>query len=190
MVSAKLNKLKQTLRDNWGVFLFILAPFICIFLYLSMYEVDKKYNTLNHPTPTNIEQKLDINRPNAEALSKEIVYVEKPVYITKVVAENQEEALKKVQDSYDKQEFPPLAYENTDRTLIAPKSEYEVGVYKVNLYRNWEIGTGIGVHDKDFYIPLSIKRNYDRSHSVEAEIHYDPNETKIDGYELKYNIHF
>lgn len=185
MVSGKLNKVKQTLRDNWGVFLFLflLAFFLCFKTYEAEY-------VLKNPTPTNIEQKLDINKQNAEALSKEIVYVEKPVYITKVVAENQEEALEKVQEAYDKQEFPPLAYENTDRTLIAPKSEYEVGVYKVNLYRNWEIGTGIGVHDKDFYIPLSIKRNYDRSHSVEAEIHYDPNETKIDGYELKYNIHF
>lgn len=185
MVSAKLNKLKQTLRDNWGVFLFIFL-LGCI-LVTKAYEAEY---VLKNPTPTNIEQKLDINRPNAEALSKEIVYVEKPVYITKVVAENQEEALKKVQDSYDKQEFPPLAYENTDRTLIAPKSEYEVGVYKVNLYRDWEVGTGIGVHDKDFYIPISITRNYDRSHSVTAEIHYDPNDTKINGYEVKYNIHF
>lgn len=185
MVSAKLDKLKQTLRDNWGVFLFL--SLLAFFLCLKTYEAEY---VLKNPTPTNIEQKLDINKQNAEALSKEIVYVEKPVYITKVGAETQEEALDKVQEAYDNKEFPQSAYEDTDRTLIAPKSEYEVGVYKVNLYRDWEVGTGIGVHDKDFYIPLSIKRNYDRSHSVEAEIHYDPNETKIDGYELKYNIHF
>ena len=188
MVSAKLDKLKQTLRDNWGVFLFIFI--LAWLLFVKEWDTCEERYALNNPTPTNIEQKLDINRPNAEALSKEIVYVEKPVYITKVVAENQEEALEKVQDSYDKKEFPPLAYENTDRTLIAPKSEYEVGVYKVNLYRDWEVGTGIGVHDKDFYIPISITRNYDRRHSVTAEVHYDPNDTKINGYEIKYNIHF
>ena len=189
MVSAKLNKLKQTLRDNWGVFLFILA--VCVFtsLFYTFHKIAEK-DTLKNPTPINIEQKLDINKQNAEALSKEIVYVEKPVYITKVVAETQEEALDKVQEAYDNKEFPPLTYENTDRTLIAPKSEYEVGVYKVNLYRDWEVGTGIGVHDKDFYIPLSVTRNYDRSHSVTAEVHYDPNDTKINGYEIKYNIHF
>lgn len=191
MVSAKLKQIRKTLLNHRGVFYFFLIVLVSVALYLTFRDSDSRIVTEDVlKSTTEIQQTLDVNRPNAEALRTEVVKVKKPIYITKVKADTQKEALKKTQELYDNKQMPSYVYKEPDRTVIATKDDYEVGVYQVNLYRNWEIGTGIGVHDKDFYIPLSIKRNYDRSHSVEAEIHYDPNETKIDGYELKYNIHF
>lgn len=37
--------------------------------------------------------------------------------------------------------------------------------------RNWEVGVGVGVsHDRDFYVPLSVQRNYNYDRALEFQI--------------------
>ncbi|SMD07348.1 hypothetical protein [Sporomusa malonica] len=57
--------------------------------------------------------------------------------------------------------MPPLALEKTDRTVVVPNTEkmheakWDVGVFKVNNYRNWEWSAGYGWHNKDWYADIS-----------------------------------
>lgn len=39
----------------------------------------------------------------------------------------------------------------------------------------WEAGVGVGVHDNDVYIPVSLQRNYKQDKAVEVEVHLDTN---------------
>lgn len=191
MVSAKLKQIRETLLKSRGVFYFFLVVLVFVSLYLTFRDSNSRIVTEDTlQSTTEIQQTLEVNRPNAEALRKEISKANKPVYTTKVKADTPKEALEKVQELYDNKQMPSYVYTEPDRTVIATKDDYEVGVYQINLYRNWEVGVGAGVHDKDFYIPVSVTRNYSRSHSVEAELHYDPNDAEINGYEIKYNIKF
>lgn len=42
------------------------------------------------------------------------------------------------------------------------------------LVPKWEIGIGVGTHDGDTYIPVSIQRDYKVDKAVRLEIHLDP----------------
>jgi hypothetical protein len=42
---------------------------------------------------------------------------------------------------------------------------------------NWEISTGIGVHDGDTYVPLGIQRNYKSNKALRVTIHFDPKDS-------------
>lgn len=71
---------------------------------------------------------------------------------------------------------------NTVATLEQDKAKHE---YK----KNWEIGTGIGVHNDDFYIPMELQRNYKSNTAIAIELHVDIS-GGINGYELKYKKMF
>lgn len=91
--------------------------------------------------------------------------------------------------------MPPEALKQTDKTIIVEneketKDGVKVGVYKINTYRNWEIGMGVGRHEGDTYIPLSIQRNYDKAHSVALEAHFSVDRGEFNGAEIQYKIHF
>nr|DAN67033.1 MAG TPA: hypothetical protein [Caudoviricetes sp.] len=96
--------------------------------------------------------------------------------------------------------LPPLALKDTDKTLIAPSADnrkpnadgtVNLDVYKINTYRNWELGIGAGVERGNVYIPISLQRNYSRKHSVEAELHLSPEKNMTPtGAELRWKIHF
>lgn len=85
--------------------------------------------------------------------------------------------------------LPPLALEKTDRTVVVPnenktpQANYDVGVFKVNNYRNWEWSTGYGQHGGDRYIPVEVQRNYSKDAAVSYEQHFGG---KQSGYEVKY----
>ena len=89
--------------------------------------------------------------------------------------------------------LPKEALAKTDATIVAAQPENKdvpVGVYKINNYRNWELGVGMGIHDGKTYIPVSLQRNYSKNHSVAVELHYDLKDNKVNGGEVQWKVHF
>ncbi len=89
--------------------------------------------------------------------------------------------------------LPAMALEKTDRTTVVPQEvtqkdgskDWRVDVLKVNLYRNWEWGIGVGRHGGDTYYPISVQRNFSKDRALEAEYHAGG---KQEGGEVKYKI--
>lgn len=89
--------------------------------------------------------------------------------------------------------LPSMALEKTDRTAVVPQEvtkkdgtkEWQVGLYKINNYKNWEWGGGIGWHGGDTYYPISVQRNFSKDRALEAEYHAGG---KQEGGEVKYKI--
>lgn len=89
--------------------------------------------------------------------------------------------------------LPAEALEKTDKTIVSEQpenQEYEVGVYKINTYRNWGIGLGVGNMDGKTYIPIAIERQYSRDKSIEFQVNYDVSRSKIDGGQIVHKWHF
>lgn len=62
---------------------------------------------------------------------------------------------------------------------------------KQEFKKNWEIGTGVGVHNSETYIPIELQRNYATDKAIAAEVHLDfPEVTKITGWEVKHKWKF
>lgn len=211
MVSAKLmlNKIKAIFQSYWKVAIFIL---ICVCLMISLFKIqqlqkniDTKDNEIHNMTQEHtqdinaLQNELNINKQNAEDIKEklqeaqnatrkpDVVYIEsssKPNEIIHVI----EEKLVKNDPT-----LPPEALEKTDKTVVTEQKDntkVPIGIYKINTFRPWEFGVGMGVHEDDYYIPFSVQRNYSKGHSIEAELHFDPKDTDINGGEIKYNIHF
>ena len=92
--------------------------------------------------------------------------------------------------------LPEQALEKSDRTVVVQNtnktsvSNYDVGVFKVNNYRNWEWSIGYGVEDGSKYVPISLQRNYSKDKALEAEMHVVPGDLakgkiKTSGWEVK-----
>lgn len=89
--------------------------------------------------------------------------------------------------------LPSMALEKTDRTAVVPQEvtkkdgtkEWQVGLYKINNYKNWEWGGGVGWHGGDTYYPLSLQRNFNKDRALEAEYHVGG---KKEGGEVKYIV--
>lgn len=76
----------------------------------------------------------------------------------------------------------------TDRTLVVAQpsnQQYQVGVYKINTYRNWEWSIGIGVHSGNVYMPIGLQRNYSKDAAVATEVHFGPGGV-VNGGAVKY----
>ena len=100
-----------------------------------------------------------------------------------------------VAEKIDKKDptLPPEAIKKTDKTVITETKTDEgakVDVYKINTYRNWELGMGMGRHDGDNYAVVSIQRNYDKVHSVAVEAHYSVDKGQFNGAEVQWKVHF
>jgi hypothetical protein len=59
----------------------------------------------------------------------------------------------------------------------------------------WELSTGIGVHDKDVYVPLELQKNYKINRALSAEVHLDAEklvqgQLKVTGGEVKHTWKF
>ena len=91
--------------------------------------------------------------------------------------------------------LPPAAIKKTDKTVVVESKDEETGgakvdVYKINTYRDWELGVGVGRHDGDNYGVVSIQRNYDKAHSVAVEGHWSLNQNRFNGAEVQWKVHF
>lgn len=54
----------------------------------------------------------------------------------------------------------------------------------------WELGVGLGRHEGDTYIPVSVQRNYTYNKAVQLELHIDPSDQKVTGVELQHKWRF
>ena len=62
-----------------------------------------------------------------------------------------------------------------DLTPIYSKAKEEaIKEAKTTYKKNYEVGTGIGVHDGSYYIPVEIQRNYKAGRGVSLELHLEP----------------
>ena len=141
-----------------------------------------------------LENELKISKQNAELLAKAVAEAKagqrQPEVRYIVQAPTVQAAAEKVSDQINKQDktLPPLALEKTDRTLVTvneqktPQTNWDVGVFKVNNYRNWEWSTGYGQHGGDKYVPVEIQRNYSKDAALSYEHHFGGQS----GWEVKY----
>lgn len=149
-----------------------------------------------------LKQKLSISQQNAEALQEQIQKViegkTKPVATFTQEADTVEDAAVEVQERINSGDttLPAEALEKTDRTAVVPqkletKTDWEVGVYKINLRKHWEIGVGAGVQDSKGYAVAAVKNNYAKNRAVSVEVHLDPrNGMRANGGQAVYWLSF
>ena len=146
-----------------------------------------------------LENKLDMNRSNARETASYIrdaqIGLRRPQSLYNERNDGGGSVTYTVQEKLARNDtaLPKEALAKTDATIVAEQPENKdvpVGIYKINNYRNWELGVGMGVHDGKTYIPVSLQRNYSKSHSVAVELHYDLKDNKVNGGEVQWKVHF
>lgn len=146
-----------------------------------------------------LENKLGMNKSNARETASYIhdaqIGLRRPQSLYNERNDGGSSVTYTVQEKLAKNDvtLPKEALAKTDATIVAeqPKNkDVPVGIYKINNYRNWELGVGMGVHDGKTYIPVSLQRNYNKNHSVAAELHYDLKNNKVNGGEVQWKVHF
>lgn len=188
--------------------LFVCLAIILCVLFLNSCKHDDAVEKTQEPivlTPeeavneTVLENKLDMNRSNARETAGCIrgaqIGLRRPQTLYNERNEGGGSVTYTVQEKLARNDaaLPKEALAKTDATIVATQPENKdvpVGIYKINNYRNWELGIGMGVHDGKPYIPVSLQRNYSKSHSVAAELHYDLKDNKVNGGEVQWKVHF
>lgn len=186
------------------VILLVICMVVWVFNYYNQKQIqaEKKLQQvieLSDQQASNInslQNELKISNRNATALANEIKKAQnnqiQPVTNITVQSPTVDQAVSDIKERINKKDptLPPVALENTDRTVVTPQSEnkdYQVGVYKINTYKNWYVGAGIGVHDSDIYIPVSAQRNFSKDAAVEVQLNLDPQEEmKVKGGQVLY----
>ena len=146
-----------------------------------------------------LENKLDMNKSNARETASYIrdaqIGLKRPQTLYNERNDGGGSVTYTVQEKLARNDatLPKEALAKTDATIVAAQPENKdvpVGIYKINNYRNWELGVGMGIHDGKTYIPVSLQRNYSKSHSVATELHYDLKDNKVNGGEVQWKVHF
>ena len=146
-----------------------------------------------------LENKLDMNKSNARETASYIrdaqIGLRRPQSLYNERNDGGCSVTYTVQEKLARNDtaLPKEALAKTDATIVAEQPENKdvpVGIYKINNYRNWELGVGMGVHDGKTYIPVSLQRNYSKNHSVAVELHYDLKDNKVNGGEVQWKVHF
>jgi hypothetical protein len=142
-----------------------------------------------------LQNKLAMSKQNAELLVGVIEKAQggkvQPINHFIIQAPNIQQATEDVASKINTRDptLPPAALEKTDHTIVVqntnktPAANYDVGVFKVNNYKNWEWSTGYGQHGGDQYIPVALQRNFSKDDAVSAEYHVGGHEK---GFEVKY----
>lgn len=63
---------------------------------------------------------------------------------------------------------------NTTNKTVTYENKIDVSALVRPLVPKWEIGTGVGTHRGNVYIPVSIQRDYKVDKAVRVEVHLDP----------------
>ena len=146
-----------------------------------------------------LENKLDMNKSNARETASYIrdaqIGLRRPQTLYNERNDGGGSVVYTVQEKLTRNDaaLPKEALAKTDATIVAEQPENKdvpVGIYKINNYRNWELGVGMGIHDGKTYIPVSLQRNYSKNHSVAVELHYDLKDNKVNGGEVQWKVHF
>lgn len=188
--------------------LFVCLALILCVLFLGSCKHDAVETTqeepivLTHEEAVNenvLENKLDMNKSNARETASYIrdaqIGLRRPQSLYNERNDGGGSVTYTVQEKLARNDavLPKEALAKTDATIVAAQPENNdvpVGIYKINNYRNWELGVGMGIHDGKTYIPVSLQRNYSKSHSVAAELHYDLKDNKVNGGEVQWKVHF
>ena len=204
-----LQQIKSFFLSHWKELLILLSILIMGVLLWRVNslerDVDNKTQQIHvmdekHAEDLNsLRNQLDLNKQNAEVLREKIIEAQhglrQPETIYKEVVSYGDSPTKVIEEKLATGDstLPPEALENTDRTVVVEQKdnpEIPVGIYKINTYKNWEVGTGIGVQNDNPYIPLSIQRNYARNRSILLETHYGLRDQKVNGGEVQWKVHF
>lgn len=186
------------------IILLIVCMLVWVFNYYNQKQIEAEKRLqqvvqLSDQQASNInslQNELKISNQNAITLANEIKKAQnnqmQPVTNITVQSPTIEQAVNDVSDRIKKQDtsLPPVALEQTDRTVVAPQpnnEDFQVGIYKINNYKNWYTGMGFGVHGGDVYIPVSSQRNFSKDAAVEVQLNLDPQEEmKVKGGQVLY----
>ena len=204
-----LQQIKSFFLSHWKELLILLSILIMGVLLWRVHtlerDLDNKNQQVNimdekHAEDLNsLRNQLNLNKQNAEVLREKIIEAQhglrRPETVYKEVVRYGDSPTKVIEEKLATGDstLPPEALEKTDKTVVVEQKdnpEIPVGIYKINTYKNWEVGTGVGVQDGNPYIPLSIQRNYDRNHSILLEAHYGLRDQKVNGGEVQWKVHF
>lgn len=204
-----LQQIKSFFLSHWKELLLLLSILIMGVLVWRVNtlerDMDSKTQQVRSMEAKNAEalnslrNQLDMNKKNAEVVRERIIEAQhglrQPETVYKEVVSYMDTPTKVIEEKIATGDstLPPEALEKTDRTVVVEQKdnlEIPVGIYKINTYKNWEVGTGIGYQDGEPYIPLSVQRNYDRNHSVMLEAHYGLKDQKVNGGEVQWKVHF
>ena len=198
------------IKDHWKTILSIIIIVTLLFLIYDSIQAQKKLEEdLHRATQMTEEQATDIKylqeqlNTNKENAKETVHIIEKaqenqipPTTHITVQAPSLPEAVQQTTERIQEQDptLPEQALEDTDHTIVAPQpenEEYQVGVYKINTYRNWAVGTGVGTYDGEVYIPITASRQYSKDKSIDIQINLDPEDNlKPKGVQLVHNWHF
>lgn len=184
-----------------SVFLFFTSIYIGYNFIFSLKGDNKaeKIYTLTKKQEDNIGQlksALSISEQNAKALKSEIerIKADKKAPSSQIIVQAPDvpTATKIVQEKIIDHDssLPPEALQKADRTVVAHQPEnheYKVGVYKINLKKNWYLGTGVGYNHGKTYIPISAQRNYDKSHAITVQANFDTS-GKVQGGQVMWSV--
>lgn len=204
-----LQQIKSFFLSHWKELLLLLSILIMGVLVWRVNtlerDMDNKTQQVRSMEAKNAEDlnslrnQLDMNKKNAAVVRERIIEAQhglrQPETVYKEVVSYRDTPTKVIEEKIATGDstLPPEALEKTDRTVVVEQKdnlEIPVGIYKINTYKNWEVGTGVGYQDGEPYIPLSIQRNYDRNHSVMLEAHYGLKDQKVNGGEVQWKVHF
>lgn len=204
-----IAKVKALLLNHWKECLlllcFIVIGFMAFYIHhltQIKHEQQETPVTMTATSATDENQlmkTLDTNRANTTAARRQIIdaqyALKAPVVTYSVQNDTGYSDTKAIAEKLatGDSSTPKEALEKSDKTIVAEQPNnptIPVGVYKINLYKNWETGIGYGRQDGESYIPISIQRNYSRNHSIMLEGHYDLTKQQMNGYEIQWKTNF
>lgn len=204
-----LAKIKDFAKQHWQILLFEGILIICVGVYInsllnrlnSAEQTAKAAQTMTAEQTQNVndlQNDLNISEPVAEQLKDAIAKAQsntvQPQISFTVQAPTPTTAVNDVAQRIDDNDtsLPPATLENTDKTVVADQpdnQDYRVGVYKINLKKNYYVGTGVGVSDGKVYVPVSIQRNYDKAHAISVQANIDT-QGKVNGGQVMWQVGF
>lgn len=204
-----LAKIKDFAKQHWQILLFEGILIICVGVYInsllnrlnSAEQTAKAAQTMTAEQTQNVndlQNDLNISEPVAEQLKDAIAKAQsntvQPQVSFTVQASTPTTAVNDVAQRIDGNDtsLPPATLENTDKTVVADQPDnqgYRVGVYKINLKKNYYVGTGVGVSDGKVYVPVSIQRNYDKAHAISVQANIDT-QGKVNGGQVMWQVGF
>lgn len=63
---------------------------------------------------------------------------------------------------------------NNNNKTVTYENKIDVSALVRPLVPKWEIGTGVGTHRGNVYVPVSVQRDYKVDKAVRVEVHLDP----------------
>lgn len=195
-------------KSRLMVVLFVCLAIILCVLFLNSCKHEASVEKTQDPivlTPEEavnenvLENKLDMNKSNARETASYIrdaqIGLRRPQTLYNERNDGGGSVTYTVREKLARNDpaLPKEALAKTDATIVAEQPENKdvpVGIYKINNYRNWELGVGMGIHDGKTYIPVSLQRNYSKNHSVAVELHYELKDNKVNGGEVQWKVHF